>query len=368
MAKLPFRPPPISSDHASSRSAFLALSADDRRAQARDTFNKVRKVEIWRYRDRSDDHCVWCGKDDAALQLDHYRPIGKGEREEVKEEALLRHYRFLGGAFDKMPERGEIFDLKDHFFPKGDVEGGSDRPGEPELSLDPRNLLPSCSPCNQRLRVRMADDTVASCGKHDRFPLLSDKYPTERRAALLHPGEETWSSLMAKFDFLDISDQPERSDSKPDDAVRRVDWTLRMTLILPSADNLKQSDGTDGFADALHAGATISLLGLNRKELCEKRYRQRSILRSLLTEVVRDRRVRQELRASKEAASSAAVLTVAPRSAHYASSIKDFIRHNPHKLAMLAVLRDWLGDARTFDANWFMAGATSPHMSRTEWA
>ena len=303
-------------------------------ASAPQVFNALRKREAEKFFACSKECCVWCGSGEAALELDHVRPKGVGKEERVHEDLMRVKYLQLAG---QQPLSNDFFfEKRDQLF---DLKGESE--GYPSLAVSFENLVPACVPCNQPRRVRMFDGSVQSKGKHNRYPLFDDDTD-----AFFDPHKETWNSLLTTFSFVDL---PYGSLLKAHRYVEPPSHSA-LTLILPDP-VLLISDKKTNQRRALQAAVVIEVIGLNRRDLCRRRYERRLAL-AIQLELAEG----QSIIEPKDGDNSAlGYVRDNVNAARLALHIRKSVKTSPHRLAALSLIRDWLRDP-LFNADQFMGG------------
>jgi len=316
MAKHPFRHPRISETHEKLLRKFLKLQPEQVEKEKDSFYKKFRESEAGRYKEASGFHCCYCGEKRDRLDLDHFYPKGIPKHQHPKS-PLLEYYRCLAGEIKKyrLPEREDNFFIN-HEYPKTHAR----------LCIEPTNIIPACPDCNTGGKnIRDFADRPHKSGKLDRFPVEINNPDSP---LLLHPGDNgiNWKTLLNYFDFIDLA------GLRPPESLQ---WsgTIRSTIVLPRFDESKPE------IETLKAATAIDIFGLNRKTLSEQRFRMRQIFLGIL----------------HGTANSAKAATDNPKNPiefiaenlplHAAAfTIRAFICENPHKLALLDVLREWLGD------------------------
>jgi hypothetical protein len=324
MAKHPFRHPPISENHKKLLREFeeLKIIEPDKIEIKKDSFyDRFRETEAPRYKDASDCHCCYCGEKRDRLDLDHFRPKGTPKHQHPKSD-LLKYYRLLAGKINqnkfnqkKLPERkGENFFI-DYLYEISYAE----------FCIDPTNIFPACPDCNTGGKnIRDFADRPHKFGKLNRFPV---KKNNPDLPLLLHPGDKdiNWKILLDHFDFIDLVDDGRSKDATP--------WsgTVRATIVIPRFASPR--------AKIIKAATAIEIFGLNRKALSEQRFRMRQLFRGILRGAVNSAKV------AKDDPQSPTEFVKQHIPLHAAAfAIRAFICENPHKLALLDVLREWLGN------------------------
>ncbi|MDS4030279.1 MAG: hypothetical protein RKO66_09410 [Candidatus Contendobacter sp.] len=320
MAKHPFRHPTrISETHGKLLLELKKLEGKSVQIEEKkdSLYGRFRDAEANRYKSASDYHCCYCGEKRDRLDLDHFRPKGTPKHQHPRSD-LLKYYRLLAGKINqnklsqnKLPERKEENFFVDYLY----------QIGYAELCIDQNNIVPACPDCNTGGKnIRDFADRPHKFGKLNRFPVKRKK---PNLPLLLHPGEVSWEILLDYFDFIDLA------DARLEGA---APWsgTVRATIVIP------RFEKTDKI---IKAATAIEIFGLNRKALSEQRFRMRQLFRGIL----------------RGAANSAKIAKGDPQSPtqfvkqhiplHAAAfAIRAFICENPHKLALLDVLREWLGN------------------------
>jgi len=307
MAKHPFRPPSRSKRHEKLLSEF--------KEERKDYFyNKFREFEAERYKLASDFHCCYCGEKRDRLDLDHFCPKG-GAKSQHPDQDLLKYYQYIAG----MPIESQFISRKENYF-----ADCCDRESYAKFCIEPTNIIPACPDCNTGRKGRDFADTPFKFGKLDLFPVMECE---SKEPLLLHPGKVNWKDLLDHFDFIDLTD-PERN-------TRKLTWsgTVRSTIVLPRFNESKPE------IETLKAATAIEIFGLNRKALSEQRFRMRQLFRGILRDAANSAKV------AKSDPQSPTQFVKQSISLHAAAfTIRAFICENPHKLALLDVLRRWLGD------------------------
>lgn len=318
MANQPFRHPPVSAKHDELRMKLQALGSKEIEEKKNSFYERFRETEAIRYFDAAGFHCCYCGEKRDRLDLDHFCPKGEAKHQRT-DGKLLEYYHSLargqtGGT--RLPVRKESFFVG--------VDDNKNIKSFSERCIDPTNIVPSCPDCNTGGKNnRDFADVPFKFGKLNRFPVDA----STNTPLLLHPGEVNWNELLDYFEFIDLA------DAKETGLQDRPLWggAVRATIVVPNfgASRLE--------LEIVKAATVIEVFGLNRKALSEQRFRIRQMFRDILHNATTVNAV-EESESLTEFAGNNLSLHAA------AFAIRSFLQQNPHKLALLDVLREWLGD------------------------
>ncbi|MFZ1641916.1 MAG: hypothetical protein WAV07_10920 [Candidatus Contendobacter sp.] len=315
MAKHPFRHPTrISETHIKLLRELEKVETEQIEKKKDSLYRRFRETEAERYKSASDYHCCYCGEKRDRLDLDHFCPKG-GAKSQHPDQDLLEYYRYIAG---KLIWSKPIFRKENYF------ADCCDRESYAKLCIEPTNIVPACPDCNTGGKGRDFSDTPFNFGKGDLFPVMKS---APKEPLLLHPGKVNWKDLLDHFDFIDLAD-PARNSKKPA-------WggTARSTIVIP------RFDASLPELEWIKAATAIEIFGLNRKALSEQRFRMRQLFRGILRGAANSEEV------AKDDPQSPTEFVKQHIPLHAAAfAIRAFICENPHKLALLDVLREWLGN------------------------
>ncbi|MDG4594156.1 MAG: hypothetical protein P9F75_00415 [Candidatus Contendobacter sp.] len=324
MAKHPFRHPTrISETHEKLRQKlrdFLEVKPEKLEEKIDYLYRRFREAEAERYKSASDYHCCYCGEKRDRLDLDHFLPKGATESHNntakychPKRNDLLEYYKYIAGD----PSVKLSVSRQEKYF----IDCCA-RESYAKFCIEPTNIIPACPDCNTGGKGRDFADAPFKFGKGDLFPVMECE---SKEPLLLHPGKVNWKDLLDHFDFIDLND-PERNARKPA-------WggTARSTIVVPRFDKSLLE------LKFVKAATAIEIFGLNRKALSEQRFRMRQLFRGIL-------HAANSTKVAKGDPQSPTVFIKQNIPLHTAAfTIRAFICENPHKLALLDVLREWLG-------------------------
>ena len=334
MTHHPFQPPPVSQRHQDLLEEFSRF--DDSKAikqQSDKYYNRFRQTEAERYVEAAASHCSYCGDQYDGLQLDHFKPKGNA-RHQWPTETLIQYYRNLADSEEYGKTSIEF--NEELFFISPD---GIKLPEHyAQLCIDSNNLVPACADCNTPTAPRIGRnflDQPIKYGKHDRFPLMQGT----SEPGLKHPGKVGWRALLDLFHFVDVIGIPAKNAGFPGQG------SSRSTIVIPRDLDSKEC--------LQIAAITIHIFGLNRKFLAERRFQKRQMFRAMLSCPVGFNPAKAKTNQTiSQFTGETSELTAK------AAAIRYFLHSNPHKLALLDALKDWLREAfdSINDLDRFMSG------------